>query len=68
MPTFLVSVEKRMYCTGTIKVTAENADQAVEATQTMIDQGKLQTTEIEWSDPEYEDCSFTTTGDEALHG
>jgi hypothetical protein len=61
--TFLVSVEKRMYATGAIKVIAENADQAIEATQAMIDQGKLQTTEIEWSNPQYEDCSFTTTGD-----
>ena len=63
MKTFNVSLEKRMYCTGAIKVTAETPEQAIEATQLMIDQGKLQTTEIVWSDPEYEDCSFTTTGD-----
>ena len=63
MKIFKVSLEKRMYCTGSIDVTAETSEQAVEAAQIMIDQGKLQTTEIEWSDPEYEDCSFTTTGD-----
>lgn len=64
MPIFTVSVEKKLCCTGSIKVNAENAIQAVEATQIMIDQGKLQTTEIKnWSDPEYEDCSFSTTGD-----
>lgn len=55
MPKFTVSVEKRLYSTGTIEVDAENADQAVEAVQIMIDQGNLQTTEIKnWSDPEYE--------------
>jgi len=64
MPKFTVSVEKRLYCTGSIEVNAENADQAVQAVQILIDQGKIQTTEIKnWSDPEYEDCSFTTTGD-----
>jgi len=63
MKTFNVSLEKRMYCTGALKVTAENPEQAIEATQLMINQGKLQTTEIVWGDPEYEDCSFITTGD-----
>jgi len=64
MPKFSVSVEKRLYCIGSIEVNAENADQAVQAVQILIDQGKLQSTEIKnWDDPEYEDCSFSTTGD-----
>lgn len=60
---FIVSVEKRLYSTGTVEVDCDNADQAVELVQNQIDNGVLQTTAIDWSDPTYEDCSFTTTGD-----
>jgi hypothetical protein len=63
MPKFSVSIEKRMYCTGIIEVEAENADVALEDVQGRINMGILQTTTVEWNDPEYEDCSFTTTGD-----
>lgn len=63
MSNYLVSVEKRLYCTGHIKVDAENPDQAISAVRAMIDKGLLQTTEIKWNEPEYEDSSFDTTGD-----
>jgi hypothetical protein len=58
-----VSVEKRMYATGTVMVDCDNADQAVELVQNQIDNGVLQTTAIEWDEPQYEDYSFATTGD-----
>lgn len=60
---FSVSVEKRMYATGTVRVDCDNADQAVELVQSQIDNGLLQTTAVEWGDAKYEDCSFVTTGD-----
>ena len=63
MPKFNVSVEKRMYATGSVTVTARNAVAAIRIVQKKIDQGKLQTTSIDWGDTQYEDCSFYTTGD-----
>jgi hypothetical protein len=60
---YAVSVEKRMYATGTVIVDCDNEDQAVEMVQNQIDNDDLKTTDIEWDEPEYEDCSFTTTGD-----
>ncbi len=60
---YTVSVEKRMYATGTVTVDCDSADQAVELVQNQIDSGVLQTTAIEWDEPQYEDCSFATTGD-----
>jgi hypothetical protein len=63
MPSYQVSVEKRLYCTGAVKVSAKDSDEAIEKVSGMINSGKLQTASVEWSDPEYEDLSFTTTGD-----
>jgi hypothetical protein len=63
MPKFKVSVEKRLYCTGSIEVEAESASSAIDDVQGQIHSGTLQTTTVEWNDPEYEDCSFSTTGD-----
>jgi hypothetical protein len=63
MAKFKVSVEKVCRQTGAIEVDAADAAQAIGAVQIMISKGKLQTTEIEWDDPEYVDDSFTTTGD-----
>ena len=63
MPKFNVSVEKRLYCTGVVEVTAKDSDAALKKVSDMIDAGKLQTTAVEWGDAEYEDSSFTTTGD-----
>jgi len=60
---FTVSVEKRLYCTGTVEVSANTPDEAIEIVQKKIDSGSIQTNQIEWDDSEYEDCSFTTTGD-----
>jgi hypothetical protein len=63
MPTYKVSVEKRLYCTGTVEVTAKDADAALKQVSDKINSGKLQTSQVEWSDPEYEDSTFDTTGD-----
>jgi len=61
--TFLVSVQKALYCTGAIKVKAQNPDQAIDLVNARIDKGELQTTMVEWGDLIYEDASFSTTGD-----
>ena len=65
MPKFRVSVEKRLYCTGVVEITAKDADAAIKQVSDKINTGALQTTAItiKWNDPEYEDFSFTTTGD-----
>lgn len=63
MPKFNVSVEIRMYCTGSVEVTAKDSDAALKKVSDQINTGKLQTSTIEWNDPEYEDCSFQPTGD-----
>ena len=64
--TFKVTVEKRGYVSGVIEVEAEDSEQAQDAVDAMIASGELQTVDerIEWNgDYEYEDDSFTTTGD-----
>ena len=63
MPKFKVSVEKKLYCTGVVEVTAKNATLALAKVQINIYKGKLQTTTIAWDDPTYEDFTFKTTGD-----
>ena len=60
---FEVMVEKTIYATGKLTVDCENIDQAIESVQNKINRGEIQTTDIEWSDLIYEDCSFQTTGD-----
>lgn len=61
--TFEVSVEKRLYATGTYKVEAFSPEEAEEKVNELISAGELQTTDIEWGDEEYEDGTFQTTGD-----
>ena len=58
-----VSVEKRMYSTGKVTVECETPDQAIELVEDQINNGLLQTTSVNWSEPEYEDDTFVTTGD-----
>ena len=60
---FEVMVEKTIYATGKVTVDCENIDQAIESVQNKINRGEIQTTDIEWSDLIYKDCSFQTTGD-----
>ena len=60
---FKVSVEKRLYATGAVEVDCDNHEQAVEMIQSQIDKDELQTSSILWDEANYEDCSFTTTGD-----
>lgn len=62
MKTFAVSVEKKMYQTGIINVEAESENIAIIIVQKKIIDG-LQTAEVTWNHPEYEDFSFQTTGD-----
>lgn len=61
--TFLVSVEKRMYATGQVKVKAFTPEDAIQTIDYQIANGKLQTSAVEWTEPTYEDCTFGTTGD-----
>ena len=63
MKEFDVSVQKQMTCTGSVKVQAENGVDAIRKVKEQIRNGKLDTSSVEWGDPEYEDCSFDTTGD-----
>lgn len=63
MPKFKVSVEKTLYCTGSVEVTAKDSDAALKKVSDKINSGKLQTTSINWGDVEYQDNSFQTTGD-----
>lgn len=60
---FIVSVEKRLYATGTVEINCDTIEHAIELVESKIDNGELQTTAIEWDDPQYEDMSFMTTGD-----
>ena len=60
---YKVSVEKRMYCTGTVEVDCDNPDQAEELVQEQINSSTLRVGKIKWGKPQYEDFSFATTGD-----
>lgn len=65
MPLFKVTVEKTLSVSGTIEVEADNADEALEQVDRDITLGILQSNaeKIEWDDPDYDDGSFSTTGD-----
>ena len=61
---YTVSVEKSMYVTGTVTVSnCESPQQAIDLVEGRIDTGDLQTTDVTWGDPQYEDNTFATTGD-----
>lgn len=60
---FTVSVEKKMVFTGVVKIKAHDPEEAIRRVQSKIDDGKIQTTDIEWGEPEFEDFSFGPTGD-----
>jgi len=59
---FKVNVEKKMYATGVVEVDCNTCEQAVKLVQNQIDKG-LSIEDVEWDDAQYEDWSFTTTGD-----
>jgi predicted transglutaminase-like cysteine proteinase len=63
MKTFQVSVERKLYVTGHVKVLARDEFAALRTINNKIAKGTLQTTDVEWGEPEYEDHSFDTTGD-----
>jgi len=58
-----VEVEKRLYCKGTVSVEAKTPEQAIAMIGEQIDSGELQTTAVQWNEPQYEDFSFDITGD-----
>jgi hypothetical protein len=60
---FKVTVEKTMTASGIVEVSARTADEAFVKVYKRITSGKLQTTDITWDDPEYDDDSFKATGD-----
>lgn len=60
---FKVSVEKRMYCTGVVEVVALDAEDAEDIITVKIASGQLKPEHVQWSDPQYEDLSFGSTGD-----
>jgi hypothetical protein len=63
MKKFKVLVERRMYVTGFVEVEAADERAAIRDVAPRIDNGKIQTTDAIWGDPEYEDHSFFATGD-----
>jgi hypothetical protein len=63
MPKFSVTVEKKLRCSGIVEVTARDSVDAIEKINRKIRTGKLQTFSITWGDGEYEEFSFSTTGD-----
>jgi hypothetical protein len=60
---FKVSVEKYMYATGAVVVEADSADDAIARVSQEIETGVLQTVDVNWGEPGYEDYSFGPTGD-----
>jgi hypothetical protein len=63
MKLFDVSVERGMYCTGKVRVEAEDADGAEEEVKRRIRKMELREEDVEWGEPQDEDCSFQSTGD-----
>lgn len=61
--TWKVGVEKRLYATGAVKIEARTAEEAERKVRDNIFFGKLQTTEVNWEDPQYEAFSFDVVGD-----
>ena len=60
---YKVTVEKTQTCSGIVEVEADGPVAAQEAVDRDIESGKLQTTAVNWDDPDYNDGSFKTTGD-----
>jgi hypothetical protein len=60
---YKVTVEKTQTCSGIIEVEADGPVAAQASVDVDIQSGKLQTTAVNWDDPEYNDGTFQTTGD-----
>jgi len=60
---YKVTVEKTQTCSGIIEVEAHGPVDAQDQVDRDIQSGTLQTTAVNWDDPEYDDGSFKTTGD-----
>jgi len=63
MPEFKVSVERKMYVTGIVSVTAKDSDAAIKLVRNRIAKGILKADTVNWDEPQYEDDSFDATGD-----
>jgi len=60
-----VQVEKKMRAIGTVFVECDDDQQAIAMVRDQIQTGDLQTTHVQWQDPEYEDESFEVTNEVA---
>jgi hypothetical protein len=63
MPTFTISVEKKMHVTGVIHVRGDSLVAAKSEAKRRIRDGDLTESDIQWHDPIYEDGSFDITKD-----
>ena len=63
MKKYKVFVEKKMYAIGTVKVDAANECDAIDDVRDRIASRNIQTTDVEWYNPQYDDHSFDATGD-----
>lgn len=59
---FLVTVEKPIYCTGTVKVKATDIRIALKTVKANIKSGKLQDINVNWEEPEYQEGPIKATG------
>lgn len=60
---YKVSVEKTLYCTGSVEVEADDPEQAEQVVDELINSCRLRTSDVCWEDPTYEEASLCTTGD-----
>jgi hypothetical protein len=55
---YQVMVEKQMLVTGVVEVESTSSGDAVFQVSRRIYKGELQTTDVQWDDPEYIDHTF----------
>jgi hypothetical protein len=63
METYFVSVEQRMYKTGTIEIEANSLNEAVEIARRMVDNEAPALSNIEWGEPQNEIDGLNVTED-----
>jgi hypothetical protein len=59
---FTVAVEKWLRVTGKVELLAASPEHAVNKVNALIISGQLQSTQVDWGEPEHEAGSFSTTG------
>jgi len=60
---YKVTVEKIMWYTGSVEVTAPNPDAAEAKVKKMIDSHDLEMDTVTWNEGSFEEGTFRTTGD-----